>query len=226
MIDQWSSEISIIVGIEYLDFEKAIKLFIIVSVFLLTFKTLKFFNGNQKITEPKAEDKVKIRGPLKIPVTKPLINKTGGTIEKRFILPQGFQRIDVSPNSFGYYLRTLPLKPHETFRSYLNMVSAYASTLSLEKELTKVSKGSMEIGDVFIKGADPGHAIIVLDMAEDKSTGEKLFLLGQSYMPAQETQILCNNQDKGISPWYSLNLQGKLYTPQWTFDENQLRRFK
>lgn len=135
-------------------------------------------------------------------------------------------RVVVSGNNASYVKKASTSNSYETFRSYLNMVFAYASTLSLEKELTKVPKDSMEIGDVFIIGADPGHAVIVLDMAENKSTGEKLFLLGQSYMPAQETQILCNNEDKEISPWYSLNFHGKLYTPQWTFDENQLRRFK
>jgi hypothetical protein len=83
----------------------------------------------------------------------------------------------------------------------------------------------MKIGDVFIKGGSPGHAIIVMDMAENKSTGEKIFILAQSYMPAQETQILCNPKSKELSPWYSLNYTGDLYTPEWTFSENMLKRF-
>ena len=38
-------------------------------------------------------------------------------------------------------------------------------------------------------------------MAYDKENGEKVFILAQSYMPAQQTQILVNPFDKEISPW-------------------------
>ena len=47
---------------------------------------------------------------------------------------------------------------------------------------------SMQIGDVLIQGGSPGHAVIVVDMAENPATGEKLYLLAQSYMPAQDIQ--------------------------------------
>ena len=46
----------------------------------------------------------------------------------------------------------------------------------------------MQIGDVLIQGGSPGHAVIVVDMAENPATGEKLYLLAQSYMPAQDIQ--------------------------------------
>ena len=42
----------------------------------------------------------------------------------------------------------------------------------------------MQIGDVFIRGGSPGHCVIVVDMAVHQETGEKLFMLAQSYMPA------------------------------------------
>ena len=40
----------------------------------------------------------------------------------------------------------------------------------------------MQIGDVFLKGSLPGHCVIVVDMAENNETGEKLFMIAQSYM--------------------------------------------
>ncbi|MGB4589369.1 MAG: DUF4846 domain-containing protein [Clostridiaceae bacterium] len=113
---------------------------------------------------------------------------------------------------------------YESFRKYMDLVHAYASTLSLEDELQKVNTMEMKVGDVFIKGGSPGHAIIVVDMAEDLASGKKYFMLAQSYMPAQETQILRNLNDPSISPWYELK-EGTLITPEWEFDEGSLKRF-
>jgi len=42
--------------------------------------------------------------------------------------------------------------------------------------LESVSIKNMNIGDVFIVGGSPGHAVIVVDMAVN-SDGEKIFLL-------------------------------------------------
>jgi hypothetical protein len=78
----------------------------------------------------------------------------------------------------------------------------YAGTLSLSKSMHTKSIEDMAIGDVFIKGGSPGHAVLIVDLAENEK-GEKVFLLAQSYMPAQETQILKNNNDPDLSPWYS-----------------------
>jgi len=63
-----------------------------------------------------------------------------------------------------------------------------------------------------------------MDVAIDNS-GNKLFLLSQSYMPAQETHILVNPLDQDISPWYRAN-EGMIRTPEWTFESSDLRRFK
>ena len=107
----------------------------------------------------------------------------------------------------------------------MDLVFAYSSTLSLEKELKSVDINDMQIGDVFIKGGSPGHCVIVVDMAQNKSTGEKVFMLAQSYMPAQQTQLLINPNDKNLSPWYSLDFGDTLNTPEWTFTKDQLKRF-
>lgn len=55
----------------------------------------------------------------------------------------------------------------------MDLVFAYSSTLSLDEELKSVDVDDMQIGDVFIKGGSPGHCVIVVDMAENKSTGQK-----------------------------------------------------
>jgi hypothetical protein len=58
------------------------------------------------------------------------------------------------------------------------------------------------------------------------SSGDSLFLLLQSYMPAQEMHILKNPGDPAISPWYRYMPDRPLDTPEWRFGENRLRRFQ
>jgi hypothetical protein len=134
-------------------------------------------------------------------------------------------RIDVSGNKVSWTKRGAASNSYEVFRSYLNMVFAYAGTLSLSKEMKQVPLSEMQVGDVFLEGGTPGHAIVVLDMAENSKTGEKLFILAQGYTPAQDIHILENGANGEGNPWYSTSFEGKLSTPEWTFTREQLYRF-
>lgn len=248
-----------------------------------------------------------------------LINTDGMTIEERFYPPVGAIRLDVDEDSFGYYLRNLPLKEdglpvlyydgrtksrdvhmavidmdvgnrdlqqcadavmrlraeylyeeekydeihfnftngfrvdyskwvegyrvkvdgntttwvksasennsYESFRKYMNLIFAYAGTLSLSQELDSKDILELEIGDIFIKGGSPGHSVIVVDMAQNSETGEVYYMIAQSYMPAQEIHILKNNNDDKISPWYRLT-EGDINTPEWTFTDDQVKFFE
>ncbi len=136
------------------------------------------------------------------------------------------KRIVVNGNQVYWEQKTGPSDSETHFWKYLEMVFSYAGTASLSKELEAVSIMEMRIGDVFIKGGFPGHAVIVVDMAIDKTTNDKVFLLAQSYMPAQEIQILKNPNDPNLSPWYSLsNMSTELRTPEWKFKKDELKRF-
>lgn len=242
----------------------------------------------------------------------------GQTIKERFLVPQGFERIEPEADSFGEYLQNLPLKAdgtkvsyfdgreklkdvylavvdftlgnkdlqqcadavmrlraeylyekgrfdeiafhfvsgfhaefskwaagngisvngnqvtwksnvdnnnsYESFQKYLDVVYTYASTLSLEKELIEKPLSDLEIGDVFIQGGSPGHCVIVVDAALNPGSGEKFFILAQSYMPAQDIQIL--KGDSEDSPWVSADIQEKLRTPEWTFNIEDLKTWQ
>jgi hypothetical protein len=113
---------------------------------------------------------------------------------------------------------------YKTFRSYLNMAFSYCGTLSLSKEMRSIPISDLSIGDVFIRGGSPGHAVIVMDVAMN-AQGKKVFLLGQSYMPAQEFHILVNPNNASLSPWYEADFAGKLITPEWVFERGELKRF-
>ncbi|MCX8132172.1 MAG: DUF4846 domain-containing protein [Clostridia bacterium] len=115
---------------------------------------------------------------------------------------------------------------YKSFREYLDFVFAYAGTLSLSKELKTVSVEDMRIGDVLIQGGSPGHCVIVVDMAENEATGEKVYIFAQSYMPAQDIQVLKNNERPEISPWYYLKGSEEIFTPEWTFKTSDIKRFE
>ena len=114
----------------------------------------------------------------------------------------------------------------EGFRKYLDMVFSYANTYTLEKEMKTVRNlQDLQIGDVFIVSNPKsyGHAMIVMDVAENQQNKDKIFLLAQSYMPAQDIHIV-RNPKGGV--WYSLkDLDSQLHTPEWTFPVSALHRF-
>jgi hypothetical protein len=115
---------------------------------------------------------------------------------------------------------------YTNFRRYLTTVYIYAGTYSLSKELTlRKDIHKMEIGDIFIEPGFPGHAVIVVDMAENNQNGTKVFLLAQSYMPAQDIHVLKNHNNAGLSPWYNLDFGSILRTPEWTFKSSDLKYF-
>ncbi len=112
---------------------------------------------------------------------------------------------------------------YKKFRKYMDYVFGYANTASLKKQLKPVPFSSMRIGDVLVQSGNPyGHAVIVVDMCRN-NRGEIRYMLAQSYMPAQETQILLNPGTD--MPWYEKPERSTIATPEWTFDTTDLRRW-
>jgi hypothetical protein len=116
---------------------------------------------------------------------------------------------------------------HASLRRYLDVVFSYAGSASLARELDPVEPDdSLRAGDVFIEAGFPGHAVIVVDTAIDDTTRTRVFLLAQSYMPAQQVHILRNPGDPALGPWYPEVFGSVLVTPEWTFGRHHLRRFR
>ncbi|MFW5788259.1 MAG: DUF4846 domain-containing protein [Halanaerobiales bacterium] len=134
-------------------------------------------------------------------------------------------RVAVEGNNTYWVKKTEKSNTYSEFRKYMNFIFIYAGTISLAQELEAVSIEEMMIGDILIQGGSPGHAVIVVDMAENNKSGEKLYMLAQSYMPAQDIQILKNPNNELISPWYELNQEEVIKTPEWTFSKDDLKRF-
>ncbi|MFD0765911.1 DUF4846 domain-containing protein [Mucilaginibacter lutimaris] len=108
---------------------------------------------------------------------------------------------------------------YPNFLRYMNLVFSYAGTLSLQKELKPVANpNDIKAGDVFIKGGSPGHCFIVMDVAADAGH-KRQFLLAQSFLPAQNIQVLQNG-----SPWFSLDKPADIPYGE-LIDAKYLKRF-
>ncbi|MGV3639728.1 MAG: DUF4846 domain-containing protein, partial [Adhaeribacter sp.] len=152
-------------------------------------------------------------------------NFTSGDRADYLKYAQGFRPL-IQGNRVSWKKKAAADNSYGAFRKYLNLVFTYAGTASLEKELQQVKNlADIRPGDVLIQGGHPGHALMVMDVAVNPQTKEKVFLLAQSYMPAQEMHIVKNFNDPSRSPWYSAKANSSLNTPEWDFEVGNLRRF-
>jgi len=111
---------------------------------------------------------------------------------------------------------------HGSLRKYLDIVFAYANTISLCRELKFTDK--LETGTVIIYPGNPGHCCMIVDEA----LGEKadtLFKLVEGYMPAQSIYILSNPYEPDLNPWYHL-AKGEISTSSCIFRSYYLKKFE
>ncbi|MCO4747554.1 MAG: hypothetical protein KC912_22325 [Proteobacteria bacterium] len=104
------------------------------------------------------------------------------------------------------------------WEDYLRLVFMWAGTASLETHDT-VAATTPRPGDVLVQGGFPGHAVVLLDVAERE--GETLFLVGEGFMPAQDFHV----EIGPIDGWWRWADDG-LKLPHWHMKRDSLRRWK
>ena len=116
---------------------------------------------------------------------------------------------------------------YSSFRKYLDVVYNYAGTISVNKETSPVhSNAAISSGDIIITPGSPGHAVMIVGCAKDKHNN-RVYLLAESYMPAQSIHVLKNPFESGITPWYHLDLNSApIQTARYTFNEANVRKFE
>ncbi|MCL4692369.1 MAG: hypothetical protein KJ060_07655, partial [Candidatus Hydrogenedentes bacterium] len=83
----------------------------------------------------------------------------------------------IAGNQVTWNRTAAPDAGYDNFRDYLDSVFTYAGSASLERELSPVPDLTRpEIGDVYIQGGFPGHAVITVDVAEN-AQGLRVFRL-------------------------------------------------
>jgi len=135
-----------------------------------------------------------------------------------------FHEIDFSDNNHTHY--RLPAGANRTaFNQYLEKVFSYCGTASLDKQLVAVNNfKQIQAGNVLIKGGSPGHAMQVMDIAINKE-GKRIYLLAQSYMPAQDMHVVVNPANSRFNPWYEANEDAMIETPEWVFRKINLKKW-
>lgn len=244
------------------------------------------------------------------------INPTGTTVETRFKLPDGYERIPAAKNSYVYFLRHLPMLPYGTnccndpseahyagrlnipainnmlqdlhlcirlrgeyffrqeqydkiaftiinfkrlfytpwvegldivindkryrtkqpknvdrlpsFRNYLTFVFSNTNAKTLLADVQPVPANNIMPGDMFIHADHPSYTVIVLDVAYNPKTGDRIFLLATTNKSTKTSCILVNPKEAWSgSPWYSIKAgETKLTTPEFVFNKQDLRRFQ
>ena len=117
---------------------------------------------------------------------------------------------------------------HGSYRRWLDLVFRYAGTQSLRLDTKAVATDApLFAGDVFVDPGSPGHAVVLLDVAES-GDGRRVALIGQGYMPAEELHVLGAGAPATVDGlWFVLpGPDGALVTPSWRpFSRASARRF-
>lgn len=106
----------------------------------------------------------------------------------------------------------------------MRRVYGVASTYSLRHSLAQRELSDIEPGDVFVFTGNPGHAIMVVDVAEN-SEGKRVFLLAEGSTPAQDIHLMRNVTSPLRSPWYSLDDRADRHMLSMLFDDDELRHW-
>ncbi len=107
-------------------------------------------------------------------------------IRAEYLFEQGrFKELIFKDNASTVYRFSAPYT-RENSDSYLQRVFGMCGAASLARQTKRIIMHDLSSGDVLIRGGFPGHAVMVMDVAEDKK-GELIYLLVQSYMPRSGT---------------------------------------
>ncbi|MDI6739007.1 MAG: DUF4846 domain-containing protein [Candidatus Edwardsbacteria bacterium] len=92
----------------------------------------------------------------------------------------------------------------KTLARFLKWSMDNANSYSLLKGCAAVDSGNIRPGDMFVQNrrGGIGHVSMALDACRD-SAGRELYLVGYSYMPAQEFHIERAGAEYGIGGWFS-----------------------
>jgi Domain of unknown function (4846) len=135
---------------------------------------------------------------------------------------KAFDKIVFVDNENNVYKFVAPFT-RDNFAKYLDRVFGMCGSASLSKQLNpKLNFDKIEAGDVLIRGGFPGHAVIVMNVAENEE-GKRLYIVAQSYMPAQDIHVLQNPINSELSPWYEVNENEIILTPEYTFKRTELK---
>ncbi|MBN1566507.1 MAG: hypothetical protein JXA73_01575 [Acidobacteria bacterium] len=115
----------------------------------------------------------------------------------------------------------------KSYIRFLRTSFANTNSYSLKKGCKPLSDEDVIPGDLFVQNerGGIGHVSVIMDACRSKD-GRRLFLIGYSFMPAQEFHIEKATETYGIQGWFSLEGYKQYLKDFLDFGEPVLRRFE
>jgi hypothetical protein len=138
---------------------------------------------------------------------------------------QWAQGMNITVDNRAYWTKT-PYNPQQyrTFRRYLDFIFQYSDFQTVRRDIESVAASDLAPGDLLLRD---GFAMMVLDMAVNRDTGEKIVLLVSGGTPAQSIRILQNTiPGETLGAWFKIGEQGAINTGLVAFSEADFYRFK
>lgn len=112
------------------------------------------------------------------------------------------------------------------FKGFLQNAFAYSNSSSIKRGCKTVSEKELQPGDMFVQNETGGigHVSVIVDVCKN-SKGEKLYLVGYSFMPAQEFHIEKAQTGYGIEGWFTLDGYNKYLDENLNFGKAVYKRF-
>lgn len=95
-------------------------------------------------------------------------------------------------------------KDHDSYRNFLKQAFSTSNSYSLKKGCRQIGAEQLRPGDLVVQNSDGGigHVSMIMNSCHSAG-GEKLFLIGFSFMPAQEFHIE-DAMKYGTSGWFTV----------------------
>lgn len=121
--------------------------------------------------------------------------------------------------------QTSPDSSRTSFKQYLRYLFTWTGSWAALKYLLPVSPDSLQPGDMIVQNrtGGMGHLSIIFAVCENDS-GDKLYLIGSGWTPAQE--IIIHNPAPGEGNWHWFTLEGyRHHLAAFDFGSFNFRRF-
>jgi len=115
----------------------------------------------------------------------------------------------------------------KSYKSFLKWAMAYSNSHSLKKGTQKIDKKELIPGDMVVQneGGGIGHVSVIVDVCKNAKE-ETLYLIGYSFMPAQEFHIEKASEKYGKEGWFSIEGYYKYLKENLDLGQPVLRRFE
>ncbi len=122
---------------------------------------------------------------------------------------------------YDFYGNKKPFsKSGRSYLGYLRWHMAYSNSYSIKLGAKPVRLLSdLQAGDMFVQNQGNegiGHVSVVIDQAENEF-GHKLYLVGYSFMPAQQFHIEKASEEHGIDGWFTADGYERFAKEQFGF---------